>query len=75
MLTSALNVSEGRRNGGRERLRPPSAHAQPDTAEIPVVVAVNIRPLIYDELDGCRECLHVTEGEHRYAALTHPFNY
>jgi kinesin family protein 4/21/27 len=32
--------------------------------EIPVVVAVNIRPLIYDELmQGCRECLHVTEGE------------
>lgn len=35
-----------------------------EQAEIPVVVAVHIRPLIYDELiQGCRECFRVTEGE------------
>lgn len=37
--------------------------AMPDE-EIPVVVAVHLRPLIYDELmQGCQECLRVTEGE------------
>jgi hypothetical protein len=35
-----------------------------DETEIPVVVAVHIRPLIEDELySGCRACLAVTEGE------------
>ena len=33
-------------------------------AEIPVVVAVHIRPLIHDEVvNGCSPCLSVTEGE------------
>lgn len=33
-------------------------------AEIPVVVAVHIRPLIHDEVvNGCTPCLSVTEGE------------
>ena len=43
---------------------PPADAAQIEQAEIPVVVAVHIRPLIYDELlQGCRECLQVTDGE------------
>jgi hypothetical protein len=34
-----------------------------DQTEIPVVVAVHIRPLIHDELmTGCRECLTVADG-------------
>lgn len=33
-------------------------------SEIPVVVAVHIRPLIHDEVvNGCSPCLSVTEGE------------
>lgn len=33
-------------------------------AEIPVVVAVHVRPLIHDEVvTGCKPCLSVADGE------------
>jgi hypothetical protein len=35
-----------------------------DQTEIPVVVAVHIRPLIYDEIiSGCRPCLSVADQD------------
>lgn len=40
-------------------------------SEIPVVVAVHIRPLIHDEVvNGCTPCLSVTEGEPQVRTLS-----
>jgi hypothetical protein len=43
---------------------PDGAQQSEDQAEIPVVVAVHIRPLIPDEVvTGCKPCLSVADGE------------
>jgi hypothetical protein len=52
--------------------------ASDDQTEIPVLVAVHIRPLIHDELmTGCRECLTVADGSSQvcYVAEAHSINF
>eukprot|EP00892_Ulva_mutabilis_P001765 jgi/Ulvmu1/1158/UM107_0032.1 len=45
-------------------------------AEIPVVVAVHIRPLVHDEVvNGCTPCLSVTEGEPQVCCGHHTFSF